>query len=244
MNAPSLVQPRHVLHVFSVACATVLLAACTAAQVRMPAGFAGHAVAHDVTGHSPRRFNQPVRFGPYSALQMREGSTFSWGFPVARIDVGRTAKPYDFTLVARDLPPVEVQCRLRTWTAASGRASRRMEIDLTALAGPMMVCGMRMDGTPAAPLEMSRTGTRVAGRLVAPWGGEYAVRSLTGFDGSSWPGAEPTGYEISGAEGIVAVVDLLNAGRVHLDDRLEPDRRVYFAAASAALLLLDPELDA
>lgn len=223
--------------------ATVILTACVPVQVRMPDGFAANASSHEVSGHSPRRFNQPVRFGPYSALELREGDTFSWGFPVGTIDVGRAARGYAFTLIARDQPPVEVQCRNRNWTAAHGAASQRLEVDLTVLAGPMMVCGLRFDGAQQAlALEMSRKGTRLQGRLRSPWG-EYDVRSLHGVDGSSWPAAEATGFEVLHGGTPLMVVDMLNAGRVHMDHHLDDEERVYLAAAAAALLLLDAELD-
>jgi len=41
----------------------------------------------------------------------------------------------------------------------------------------------------------------------------------------------------------VALVDRLNAGRVHFDGRLAADERVYLAAAAAALLMLDEEVE-
>lgn len=55
----------------------IALSACAPAQVRMPEGFGARAAAYEVSGHSPRRFNQPLRFGTYSAQAMREGSTFA-----------------------------------------------------------------------------------------------------------------------------------------------------------------------
>ena len=219
------------------------LAACTTAQVRMPEGFAGHAMTYDVSGHSPRRFNEPLRFGPYSALEMVEGNTFSWAIPMSHAGLGHTSKPYAFTLVAINQPPVEVQCRVRTWTAGLGRVSKRLEVDLTGLAGPMMACGMQLDGGKPMPLELSRTGTKMQGKLASPWGTAYDVRSISHMEGTPVANTAPTGYEIVGPEGIVAVVDVLNAGRVHLDAQLDEERRIYFAAASAALLLLDPEID-
>lgn len=218
------------------------LAACTTAQVRMPEGFGARATAFDVTGHSPRRFNEPVRFGPYSALEMREGSTFSWGIPVAGVAVGRTSKPYAYTLVARDLLPVEVQCRTRAWTAGVGRESNRTTVDVTGLAGPLLACGLKLDGYEVQPLEVSRTGSRFDGRLLAPWGRGYAVRGIDAYEGSALRAGEPTGYSITDGADTLAVVDVLNGGRVHLDQALGEDERVYFAAAAAALLLLDPAL--
>ena len=226
-----------------VAVATAALAGCETAQVRVPDGFAANASQYDVSGHSPRRFNEPVRFGPYSALEMRDGGTFSWAIPVGSVDVGRAARHYAFTLVARDQPPVEVQCRVRTWTAARGDSDSMLEVDLTALAGPMMACGLWLDGAPQAmPLELSRKGTRMDGRLQSPWG-EYQVRSLHGYAGSSWPAAEPTGFEVLQSGSPLMVVDMLNAGRVHMDPGPDGEQRAYLAAAAAALLLVAQELE-
>ncbi len=220
-----------------------VLPACSTAQLRMPEDFGTDASAHEVSGHSPRRFNEPVRFGPYSALEMREGSTFSWSLPVAALDVGRTSKPYAYTLVARGLPPVEVQCLSRAWTVGYGDESQRTTADLTALAGPLLACGLRLDGQPAQSLEVAREGRHMQGRLQAPWGGQYAVHSLNAYQGTPITSTTPTGYAITDAAGTtVAVVDVLNRGRVHLGNGLNDDERVYLAATAAALLLLDPTL--
>lgn len=219
-----------------------LLPACTPAQMRMPDGFTADAVAYEVSGHSPRRFNEPVRFGPYSALRMREGSTFSWRVPLPAFDVGRTSRPYDYTMVARDQPPVQVQCRTQAWTAGRGGESHRLTVDLTAMAGPLLACGLRMDGQPVQVLEVRREGEGLRGRLQSPWGSDYAVRAVYAYQDTPVRGMTPTGYVIAGDGGTRVVVDVLNRGRVHLDRRLDDDQRVYFAAAAAALLLLDPEL--
>lgn len=223
-------------------CLLLVLSACTPAQMRMPEGFAADAAAYEVSGHSPRRFNEPVRFGPYSALQMREGSTFSWRVPLPAFDVDRTSKPYDYTMVARDQPPVEVQCRIRAWTAGMGDASHRTTVDLTVMVGPLLACGLRMDDHVVQVLEVAREGNGLRGRLQSPWGREYAVRGVYGYEGTPVTGRLPTGYVIADGGTTLAVVDVLNHGRVHLDRRLDGDQRIYFAAAAAALLLLDPEL--
>lgn len=220
----------------------VPLSACTTAQLRMPEGFAPDAVVYEVSGHSPRRFNEPVRFGPYSALEMKEGSTFAWAVPLPGFEVGSTRKPYAYTLVARDLPPVEVQCLTLAWTAGAGRESRRATVDLTALSGPLLACGLQLDGEPAQPLEVARQGRHLEGRLLAPWGREYAVRGLNGYEGTPITATEPTGYAIVDGATTLAVVDVLNGGRVHLARTLDEEQRVYFAATAAALLLLDPTL--
>lgn len=218
-----------------------LLPACTPAQMRMPDGFAADAVAYEVSGHSPRRFNQPVRFGPYSALRMREGSTFSWRVPLPAFDVGRTSRPYDYTMVARDQPPVEVQCRTQAWTVGRGDASGRLTVDVTALAGPLLACGLRMDGRPPQALEVMHEGDGLRGHLRSPWGSDYTVRAVYGYQGTPVSGMTPTGYAIADGGSALAVVDVVNGGRVHLDRRLDDEQRVYVAAAAAALLLLDPE---
>ena len=219
-----------------------LVASCSTVQARLPDGFADHAATYAVTGHSPRRFNEPVRIGPYSALEMREGSTFSWSIPFGNAGFKRTTKPYAFTLVDIDLPPVEVQCLTRASAAGFGSEDRRLEIDLTALDGPLMDCGLRMDGMQPTGMHLARKGMGLAGTLEAPWGKAYEVTSLSHYEGSSWRSGTPTGYRIGVGADTLAVVDVLNEGRVHIDTGIDPEQRVYLAAAAASLLLLDPEL--
>ena len=215
---------------------------CATLQARLPDGFAEHATAYPVTGHSPRRFNEPVRIGPYSALEMREGSTFSWSMPLGSADLRRTTKPYAFTLVAIGLPPVEVQCLTRSAWAGTGSEAQRWEIDMTALDGPMMECGLRMDGMSPSGLQLARKGRGMAGTLDAPWGERYEISSLSHYEGSKWPSGTPTAYRIGTGGNTLAVVDVVNAGRVHLATSIDAEQRVYFAAAAASLLLLDPDL--
>jgi hypothetical protein len=225
-----------------VACIALAGTACSTLQARLPDGFAAQATEFPVTGHSPRRFNEPVRIGPYSALEMREGSTFSWTLPFGIGDLRRTSKPYAFTMIARDLPPVEVQCLTRAAWAGAGSESRRVEIDLTALDGPLMACGLSMDGMKPLELRLSRRGTSISGALDAPWGTHYAIDSLSHYEGTRWPSGVPTAYRIASGTDTLAVVDVVNAGRVHLANGLDAEQRVYVAAAAASLLLLDPEL--
>ena len=219
-----------------------VLSACAPAQLRMPEGFSAESVAYEVSGHSPRRFNEPVRFGPYSALEMREGSTFSWTVPAPGFALGSTRKPYAYTLVARDLPPVQVQCLGQAWSASAGRPSRAATVDLAALSGPLLACGLQLDDQAPQTLEVARQGRRLQGRLLAPWGRAYTVRGLDGFEGTPITSTGPTGYAIDDEGITLAVVDVLNGGRVHLARALDDEQRVYFAATAAALLLLDPAL--
>ena len=224
------------------------LAACTPAKLRMPDGFAAGAAAWPVSGHAPRHWNEPVRFGPYSALQLEEGGTFGWTLPVGRVDFGRSARRYAFTLVAIGQAPVEAQCRVRNLAlgqdGANGRVETRIEIDATALEGPMLDCGLVHDGIePALPLALARKGTHLDGRLASPWG-DYEVRSLHGYAGTPIAGYAPTGFEIRAAGRPVMVVDLIHGGRVFLDPDVEESQRTYLAAAAAILLLLGEDAEA
>lgn len=217
-----------------------VLVACAPARLQVPGGFAERATGFPASGISPRRFNEPVRIGPYSALEMREGSTFSWSIPVAGLDVGAANRPYAFTLVASGEPPVPVQCRSRQWRAGFGASSRRSVVDATRLAGPLLACGLRFDDGPAHALEVAASGARLQGRLASPWR-NYALRSLHGFAGSPLPSSTASGFEILHDGRTVAVVDALNGGRVLFDTAVAGEERAYLAAASVALLLLDIE---
>ena len=98
-----------------------------------------------------------------------------------------------------------------------------------------------MDGRPPQALEVMHEGDGLRGHLRSPWGSDYTVRAVYGYQGTPVSGMTPTGYAIADGGSALAVVDVVNGGRVHLDRRLDDEQRVYVAAAAAALLLLDPE---
>ena len=99
---------------------------------------------------------------------------------------------------------------------------------------PLLACGLRLDGQAPQPLEVVREGRHLHGRLLAPWGREYAVRGLNGYEGTAVTSTGPTGYAISDGGTTLAVVDVLNGGRVHLEPTLDAEQRVYFAAHARA----------
>src|SRR5690606_39777838 len=117
-----------------------LLAACAPVRLQMPEGFAAGTASWPVSGHSPRRYGEPLRFGPYIALEPEDGGTFSWAVPVGRIDIAGSSRDYAFSLVAPGETPVEVHCAVRSVAVGhdtvNGRVESRTELDLTALRGP------------------------------------------------------------------------------------------------------------
>lgn len=227
----------------SAAIAATLLGACAPAQVKLPADFAQSAVVHPVDGHSPRRFNQPIFIGPYSARQLQDGDTFQWqdglGRRTSMIDSERA---YAFTVTTAGQPPVQVQCFSRQSLLRHGDEDSMLEIDLTGLEGSLLSCDLRLgDAGPVMPLELAARGNRFEGRLDSPWGG-LALRSLHGFDGSAISSMDANGFEVLHEGRTWMVVETINAGRVLLDPSTDGRQRAYLAAAATALLMLDADL--
>ena len=224
------------------------LAGCATTQLQVAPGFAATAEQWPVTGHSPRHWDEPVRFGPYSALELEEGGSFGWWLPAGAVDIGGDARDYRYTLVAIGHPPVQVQCRVSNLAlgrdAINGRVESRVELDLTSLVAPALGCGLRYDdGEDVSLLELARKGTHLDGRLGTPWG-EASVRSLHALEGAVVDSYSPGGFEVALGGTPVMVVDVVNAGRVLFDPALDDGQRAYFAAVAAALLLLGPDADA
>src|SRR3546814_12509160 len=107
------------------------LAGCATAQLQVPASFEATAQALPVTGHSPRHFNEPIRIGPYSALELSDGGTFGWQLPVGALDVGGRARAYSFTLVAIGHPPLDMQCRVACLALGQHAQPTRVEAALS-----------------------------------------------------------------------------------------------------------------
>jgi len=80
------------------------LSSCATTQLQVPASFVATAEAWPVSGHSPRRAGEPVRFGPYSALELEDGAGRGWQVALDRFDLGGRTRDYAFTLVAVDQP--------------------------------------------------------------------------------------------------------------------------------------------
>lgn len=232
----------HLLPAAAIA-AVALLAGCTPAQVKLPAGFAERAQAHAVTGHSPRRFNQPIHFGPYSARRLHDGGTFRWEAGWGEVGLVESQRPYAFTLTTLGQPPVEVQCESRTMRLRHEDEDSALELDFSGLQGPVLACGLQIGGAgPVLPLEVSVGRDRLEGRLGSPWG-RLEVRSLHAYAGSTLASMDANGFEVSQGGQPWMVVETLNAGRVLLDPSPDPRRQAYLAAAATALLLLDADLD-
>lgn len=242
-------RPRHLVHRSGLALGLVLLlTSCATAQLQVPASLDAGALALPVTGHSPRHAGEPVRIGPYSALELSDGATFGWRLPIGALDVGGRTRDYAFTLVAIGQPPVEVQCRVADLSVGhddvNGRVETRTELDLTLLSGPALGCALRYDDrADTSLLQLDRSGTHLDGRLGTPWG-EARVHSLHRLQGAVVDMYAPAGFEIVLAGQPVAVVEVVNAGRVLLAPDLDDGQRSYFAAVSAALLLLGDDAEA
>lgn len=222
-----------------------LLAGCTTAQVRLPAGLGDEPDIHVVTGISPWRTGQPVVFGPYSARRLQDGGRYADEATVGRAGFWRQWHPWRYALTTAGESVVEVECEASRMALSWGKAGSSLEVDLMGLEGSMLGCALRRGrGAPPDTLEMSRSGNRLAGRL-ATAARVYEVASLHGFEGSRLQSGDPVGFEFTHQGRVLMVVDVLNQGRVLFPPGSDPRERTLLAAAATALLTagaLDPSL--
>ena len=206
----------------------LLLTACTTAQIDLPGD------AWTVEGSNPRRWNQPLSFGPYRTASVNEGTTRSWLADLDVMQIGKADQGYHLTL-----GDVAVECHTRE--IVIGRAG--FFVDASLGREPLLVCGYDGGGARSV-LALSRTGRpepALRGELRATGGGAaYEVRSLHRNAGGSIPSSEPFGYEILRDGRRVAAVETVNRGRVWIDAGA-PDRDILAAAAASLLLFRDPD---
>lgn len=219
----------------------LVLVACTPARVRMPATPMPGASAHDVHGHSPRDWRQPLAFGPFRTAPVVDGGTFAWTESVEGTTLVESLRPYRFVLRAGDGPSVEVECR--TQKAVLVRPRSGFELDASAFnRDTRLECALHAPGhgTWLLTLRGTRDG-RLSGELERGIT-LLQVRSLHAYEGSGITSPEPLGYAIDDGEAPAMVVETINAGRVVLA-ATPKDRHPVLAAAAAALLLFDPEME-
>ena len=210
------------------------------ASVRLPEGFGPEAQVHGVQGYSPRRFQQPLVFGPYSARIQEGGDTRGGRAAIGRADLREGERRHAFLLTTVGQPVLDVECTGQALALGEEDEDGGWSLDLGALAGPVLECSLHASlDDPGRRLVLMQRARGLEGHFDAPWG-RLRLASLHGYAGSRVTSPEPTGYVIEGEEGALMVVDLLNAGRVLLAPGLDDRRRAWLAAVAAALLLSPP----
>lgn len=215
-------------------------AGCAPARMRVDPAVASATEAWAVTGANPRRWNAPVAFGPYRSGPVHDAGTIGWSFELLGVGgIAKSRRPYAWTL---DGPggAIEAECHERAfeaWAAAAGG----VRVDAQGAAGaPALACAFRPGaGAGGAAWTLS---VRAAGGVAGGWVGElrgggaeaYAVRSTHALEGSPLPLGTPAGWRFERAGAAVALVEVVNAGRVWLP---RGDAAPPLAAASVALLL-------
>ena len=222
-----------------IACLALLPAVAGArdATVRLPDGFTATPEVHAVEGYSPRRFRQPLVFGPYSARVQAGGDTAGGTMWLGRMDLREGERPHAFLLTTLGQPAIGVDCVGQAVRLVEEDDDGGWELDLSAASGPVLECALGISADePDRRLTLEVTGRGHAGRVASPWG-ELRIASLHGYAGSRVTSPEPTGFVVSHDGQPQLVVDLLNRGRVLMDPALDPRQRAWLAAIAAALLL-------
>ena len=205
-----------------------LVAACATAQIDMPSD------AWSVEGANPRRWNQPLSFGPYRTASVNEGTTRSWLADFDLVQVGKADQAY--RLMLND---TSVECHTRE--VVIGRAGFFLDPSLGK--DPLLVCGLGGAGERFV-LALARSGRAepaLTGELrEADGDASYSIRSLHRHAGGSLPSSEAFGFEMLRDGRRVAAVETINRGRVWIDPAAE-DRDALAAAAASLLLFRDPD---
>lgn len=190
----------------------------------------------DVQGANPRHWNQPLSFGAWHTVSVREGAARSWLVDAEVLQVAKTEQTMRLALQGSS-GVTNVECHTSELTA--GRAGVFVQASLGN--DPVLVCGFERDGLRSV-LALTRTGKvepALRGELRQLGGTTYDIRSVQRASLSSVVSPEPFGYEIVRDETAFAVIETVNRGRVWIDPEA-PNKDDLAAAAAVLLLWKDP----
>jgi hypothetical protein len=205
----------------------VLLAGCATVQLDLRPD------AYSVRGANPRRWNQPISFGEWSATSVNEGTTRSFLADTGILQIGKTDQAYRMNVNS-----IAVECHTRELVIGKWDVF----VDPTFGREPILVCGFDRGRTQSV-LALSRTGKgepSLRGELRELGGPSFEVRSLHRAPGSRIASGEPFGYEILRDGTQIAVVETINQGRVWIDPTVA-NRDTLAATAMSLLLFRDPD---
>ncbi|MGH9458118.1 MAG: hypothetical protein ACRD2J_10835 [Thermoanaerobaculia bacterium] len=222
------------LRLFLLLCLPLLLS-CATAQMQLAPELDAEA-ALLVEGANPRRWNAPLRFGPWSTTEVREGGDWGFGVPVLGIEVGFSRQPYRLALGGGGGTEVRAECVTRALLLSRNDAS----FDPSLGRIPALACAYR-DSRGDGTLRIRNKATMGAEGTLRFAGDEWTVRSVHRLEGSRIPAGDPVGWEIVDGDRVIAAVETINRGRVWIDPSLVPATRDRLAAVAASLLLYVPQ---
>lgn len=220
--------------------ASLAAAACTPARTRIDPAVAERSEEWQVDGASPRRWDAPLRVGPYHTSAVRDGGTVGWSAQVLGLAVTRGHRPYAWRMTGPGAA-VDAECHE---LSAEATTARDLVIDVRAAGGrPALACAFHVPGPGGATGTWSLTLSAVAGASPGfsgalrehATGAEYAIMSTHELEGSAIPLGEPAGYALTRGADAVAVIERLGSGRLWVARGARDLPAI--AAASVALLL-------
>ena len=225
-----------------------LLSGCSikSAALQTPDDFIAGGGSYPVSGHSTRYAGKPVQFGPYSTQRVDgSGLPTRTTFLAGRFGVGRESRDYGFLLTEDNTQQVEAYCRSSIWFSRLILGKLQLSVDHET-SKPAFSCGFAEipnvgdSGSSAGESSMALwfKGADFAGDIQFTAGKTYSIQSLRTLEGIKFSMGQPLGYTITEGGKTLAVIDLVNDGRVSFAPALPERERRHFAAVAAALLML------
>ena len=222
------------MNIFRLAVITILLTTlgCQTAQIEVAPDLAAVSPM-DVQGANPRRWNAPVRFGPWATSEVREGGTWGFGYRLLGIDAGFAFQPYRLSVASSDRT-IHAECVTR----AAVLSRKGLSVDPAFGKIPALGCGFSGDGE--GTLRLNTTAMNREEGQIEFASSVWQIRSIHNYAGSSIPSGEPLGYEILSGGRVIATVETINRGRVWIDPSVNAMDQARIAGVATALLLYDP----
>lgn len=212
-----------------------LAGGCATARMELPADMAAvEPIA--VQGRQGFRVREGLRFGGYSAVDVRRSWTSGRDVRIDAYAREQRAQEYGFTLRENDVPRWTVECEARVFV----QGVEVVGVDVLKDDRSSLDCQLE----PAGGGDGWRLGLEeererpLSGALSGP-DGRYDVVGTNHIEGGVVPASQTTGYELRSGERVVGAVEVISGGAVRLRPELGAPERTLLAAAAAALLLLE-----
>ncbi|WP_337842763.1 hypothetical protein [Rheinheimera sp.] len=187
-----------------------------------------------VQGSNPRRFDQPLSFGPFYSAKAKQAPAFGFGLKILGVSLQHQRQAQQLSLTNG-----EHWQHLECLAQSNQLGYDGWQLDTSLGKSPVFACGIQGDSSRSLVLysqwDNSYKGeSLLSNRLVK-------INSVHKMAGSHWPLMDPSGYVLSDSEGPLAQLETINAGRVWFRPGLPAVVQTEVAALAAALLLFKPE---
>jgi hypothetical protein len=216
------------------------LGGCQMAHIPIPDAFLSESSELPIEGRSLFMFGKSFQFGSYHITDIHRGWTKGKSFSILGYKSSEAEQKYEFSFNESDRTPWVVQCTTEAdWDQLKSRGFIGKGLTIELSSNRQLACTLEQEnGEKLSKLVMGQSSNEkeLQGRMT-DGATQIEITSIHKLSTSPFPASDPTGFMLHVDGQPVGAVEVINKGRIWMNNSVTPEVQRALAATSAVLLL-------